>query len=42
MASFTFRGKRIILRLDGQYVGAYPNMEAAESALDAYRGRTNE
>ena len=40
MASFTFRGKRIIVRIDGFYVGAYTSMDDAEAALDAYRGVT--
>jgi hypothetical protein len=39
-ASFTFRGKRIVVRFNGFYVGAYTSMDAAEAALDAYRGVT--
>ena len=37
-ANFTFRGRRIVVRFNGFYVGAYTTMEAAEDALDAYRG----
>lgn len=39
MATLTFRGKRIIVRIDGTYVGAYTTIEDANDALDAYRGR---
>lgn len=41
MPTFTVLGNgRTILRIDGAFAGAYPNLVQAEAAADAYAGAT--